>query len=48
MQIVCPCLPYHRAHFEAMKRCWCGLFVRQDVTDPDSLPQMSAKEMGLE
>ncbi len=48
MQIVCPCLPFHRAHFEAMKRCWCGLFVRQDVTDPDSLPQLSAKEMGLE
>ena len=48
MQIVCPCIPFHRAHFDAMKRCWCGLFVHQDVTDPDTLPQVSAKEMGLE
>jgi ferredoxin-thioredoxin reductase catalytic chain len=48
MQIVCPCIPFHRAHFDAMKRCWCGLFVHKDVTDPDSLPQISAKEMGLE
>ena len=48
MQIVCPCIPFHRKHFDAMQRCWCGLFVHQDVTDPDSLPQLSAKEMGLE
>jgi ferredoxin-thioredoxin reductase catalytic subunit len=48
MQIVCPCIPFHREHFDAMKRCWCGLFVHRDVTDPDSLPQMSAKEMGIE
>jgi len=39
MRIVCPCIPYHREHFDAMKRCWCGLFVHEDVTDPDSLPQ---------
>jgi ferredoxin-thioredoxin reductase catalytic subunit len=48
MRIVCPCIPFHRAHFDAMKRCWCGLFVHQDVTDPDSLPQVPAKELGLE
>ena len=48
MQIVCPCIPFHREHFDAMKRCWCGLFVHRDVTDPDSLPQMSAKELGIE
>jgi ferredoxin-thioredoxin reductase catalytic chain len=48
MQIVCPCIPFHRAHFDAMKRCWCGLFVHLDVTDPDSLPQAPAKEMGIE
>ena len=48
MQIVCPCIPFHREHFDAMKRCWCGLFVHLDVTDPDSLPQMSAKEVGVE
>ena len=48
MQIVCPCIPFHRKHFDAMQRCWCGLFVHQDVTDPDSLSQLSAREMGLE
>ena len=48
MQIVCPCIPFHRKHFDAMQRCWCGLFVHEDVTDPDSLPQLSRKEMGLE
>ncbi len=44
MRIVCPCIPYHRAHFDRMKRCWCGLFVHQDVTDPDSLPQLEPLE----
>jgi ferredoxin-thioredoxin reductase catalytic chain len=48
MRIVCPCIPFHRKHFDAMRRCWCGLFVHKDVTDPDSLPQISAKELGLE
>jgi ferredoxin-thioredoxin reductase catalytic chain len=45
VQIVCPCIPFHRAHFDAMKRCWCGLFVHQDVTDPDSLPQIPENEI---
>jgi len=44
MRIVCPCIPYHRAHFDAMKRCWCGLFVHKDVTDPDSLSQFAPDE----
>jgi ferredoxin-thioredoxin reductase catalytic chain len=48
MQIVCPCIPFHRKYFDAMQRCWCGLFVHQDVTNPDNLPQLSKKEMGLE
>jgi ferredoxin-thioredoxin reductase catalytic chain len=48
MQIVCPCIPFHRQHFDAMKRCWCGLFVHKDVTDPDSLPQLSPKDVGHE
>jgi ferredoxin-thioredoxin reductase catalytic subunit len=48
MQIVCPCIPFHRKHFDAMQRCWCGLFVHKDVTDPDSLPQLAAAEVGLE
>jgi ferredoxin-thioredoxin reductase catalytic subunit len=40
MKIVCPCIPFHQDHFDYMKRCWCGLFVHKDVTDPDSLPQI--------
>ena len=48
MQIVCPCIPFHRRHFDAMKRCWCGLFVHHGVTDPDRLPQLTAKELGVE
>ena len=39
-RIVCPCIPFHREHFDAMRRCWCGLFVHLDVEDPDSLPQI--------
>ena len=45
MQICCPCIPFHREHFDAMKRCWCGLFVHLDVTDPDSLPQLPPDEV---
>jgi ferredoxin-thioredoxin reductase catalytic subunit len=44
MKICCPCIPFHRTHFDAMKRCWCGLFVHQDVTDPGSLPQFPPDE----
>jgi ferredoxin-thioredoxin reductase catalytic subunit len=47
MRIVCPCIPFHRKHYDAMRRCWCGLFVHEDVTDPDSLPQLTEKELGL-
>lgn len=42
MRIVCPCIPFHREHFDAMKRCWCGLFVHKDVTDPSTLTQIPA------
>ena len=44
MLIVCPCIPFHREHFDTMRRCWCGLFVHKDVTDPDSLPQFPPDE----
>jgi ferredoxin-thioredoxin reductase catalytic subunit len=44
MLIVCPCIPFHREHFDKMRRCWCGLFVHKDVTDPDSLPQLPPDE----
>ena len=44
MLIVCPCIPFHREHFDSMRRCWCGLFVHKDVTDPESLPQFPPDE----
>ncbi len=50
MKIVCPCIPFHRAHYDAMRRCWCGLFVHKDVTDPDKLiqfPESRLKEKGV-
>jgi ferredoxin-thioredoxin reductase catalytic subunit len=48
MTIVCPCIPFHRRHFDLMKRCWCGLFVHKYVTDPDSLPQIPLSELPRE
>jgi ferredoxin-thioredoxin reductase catalytic chain len=45
MKIVCPCIPYHQEQFDAMKRCWCGLFVHKDVTDPDALMQISESDL---
>lgn len=45
MLIVCPCIAFHRKHYDAMKRCWCGLFVHKDVTDPDSLPQFPPEQL---
>jgi ferredoxin-thioredoxin reductase catalytic subunit len=48
MTVVCPCIPFHRKHFDFMKRCWCGLYVHKDVTDPDSLPQIPLSEASLE
>ena len=45
MKIVCPCIPYHQEQFNAMKRCWCGLFVHKDVTDPDALMQISERDL---
>ena len=48
MHIVCPCIPFHRKHFDAMRRCWCGLYVHKDVTDPDSLSQFPMSEVDHE
>jgi ferredoxin-thioredoxin reductase catalytic subunit len=45
MKIVCPCIPFNREHFDAMKRCWCGLFVHKDVTDPGALKQFPASAL---
>jgi nitrite reductase/ring-hydroxylating ferredoxin subunit/ferredoxin-thioredoxin reductase catalytic subunit len=33
LQIICPCIPFHSDSFAAMRKCWCGLFIRTDVED---------------
>lgn len=35
--VVCPCIPYYLDDFWAMRKCWCGLFIRRDVEDGSSL-----------
>lgn len=32
-KIVCPCIPFFRDEFAALRKCWCGLFIRADVED---------------
>jgi ferredoxin-thioredoxin reductase catalytic chain len=44
MRIVCPCIPFHKAHFDYMKMCWCALYVLKDVTNPDQLRQIPYEE----
>lgn len=33
LKIVCPCIPFYLDQFAAMRKCWCGLFIRTDVED---------------
>lgn len=33
VKIVCPCIPFYLDDFSAMRKCWCGLFIRSDVED---------------
>lgn len=35
--IICPCIPFHLDEFAALRKCWCGLFIRTDVEDGSSL-----------
>ncbi len=37
VKIVCPCIPFYLDQFSAMRKCWCGLFVRIDVEDGSKL-----------
>ena len=32
-KIVCPCIPFYRDEFAAIRKCWCGLFILADVED---------------
>ncbi|MDP2183035.1 MAG: ferredoxin-thioredoxin reductase catalytic domain-containing protein [Actinomycetota bacterium] len=31
--IVCPCIPFFRDEFAAIRKCWCGLFILRDIED---------------
>ncbi len=33
LKIVCPCIPFYRDQFAAIRKCWCGLFIAEDVED---------------
>jgi nitrite reductase/ring-hydroxylating ferredoxin subunit/ferredoxin-thioredoxin reductase catalytic subunit len=44
--IVCPCIPFYRDQFSAMRKCWCGLFVRTDVEDGAELIGIVEMEAG--
>lgn len=33
LKIVCPCIAAFRDEFAALRKCWCGLFIRTDVAD---------------
>lgn len=35
--IVCPCIPFYLDEFDAMRKCWCGLFIRADIADGSTL-----------
>jgi ferredoxin-thioredoxin reductase catalytic chain len=37
VRIICPCIPFYLADFTAMRKCWCGLFIRTDVEDGAAL-----------
>jgi nitrite reductase/ring-hydroxylating ferredoxin subunit/ferredoxin-thioredoxin reductase catalytic subunit len=34
---VCPCITFNLDEFSAMRKCWCGLFIRADVEDGAAL-----------
>ena len=36
-QIICPCIPFYAEQFAAMRKCWCGLFILNEVEDGGEL-----------
>ena len=36
-KIVCPCIPFFRDEFAAIKKCWCGLFILKEIEDGEEL-----------
>jgi len=45
-KIICPCIPFYLDQFSAMRKCWCGLFIRADVEDGASLMGVIEAEAG--
>jgi ferredoxin-thioredoxin reductase catalytic chain len=37
VKIICPCIPFYLKEYTAMGKCWCGLFIREDIDDGASL-----------
>lgn len=44
--IVCPCIPFYLDQFAALRKCWCGLFIRTDVEDGRALEGVVAESTG--
>lgn len=44
--IVCPCIPFNLDEFAALRKCWCGLFIRADVEDGAALHGVSEVPQG--
>ncbi|MDH4140440.1 MAG: Rieske 2Fe-2S domain-containing protein [Coriobacteriia bacterium] len=36
-KIVCPCIPFFRDQFAGLKKCWCGLFILEEIEDGGEL-----------
>jgi len=45
-EIVCPCIHFNRDAFAAMRKCWCGLFIRTDVEDGTTVHGVSEVPAG--
>ncbi len=46
VRIVCPCIPFYLDEFSAMRKCWCGLFIRAGVEDGSVLHGVSEPPPG--
>ncbi|MCL5888119.1 MAG: Rieske 2Fe-2S domain-containing protein [Actinobacteria bacterium] len=46
LKIVCPCIPFFRDEFAAIRKCWCGLFILSDVEDGAELIGVVEKTEG--
>ena len=47
LKIICPCIPFYLKEYTAMRKCWCGLFIREDVEDGAELLGVIDEPKGL-